>query len=82
MIETIFMADHHNNESTAGADASVKMPKLHNIKLLIGPHQINLMFHRFFGSYFCRMQKKLISGPGQRSEWPHDLSKRSDVLLK
>ncbi len=23
------------NESTAGADASVKMPKLHNIKLLI-----------------------------------------------
>ncbi len=25
----------HNNESTAGADASVEMPKLHNIKLLI-----------------------------------------------
>ncbi len=24
-----------NNESTAGADASVEMPKLHNIKLLI-----------------------------------------------
>ncbi len=25
----------YRNESTAGADASVEMPKLHNIKLLI-----------------------------------------------
>ena len=30
------------NESTAGADASVEMPKLHNIKLLIAfIHMIN-----------------------------------------
>ncbi len=28
----------NNNESTAGADASVEMPKLHNIKLLIAFH--------------------------------------------
>ncbi len=41
------------------------------------------MFHGFSGSYFCRMPKnKPISGPGQRSEWPRDLSKRSNVLLK
>ncbi len=26
---------HNYNESTAGADASVEVPKLHNIKLLI-----------------------------------------------
>ncbi len=26
--------NHFNNESTTGADASVEMPKLHNIKLL------------------------------------------------
>ena len=29
------MGDNQINESTAGADASVEMPKLHNIKLLI-----------------------------------------------
>ncbi len=32
------------NESTAGADASVEMPKLHNIKLLIAfIHMMNIL---------------------------------------
>ncbi len=31
----IYRIGDFNNESTAGADASVEMPKLHNIKLLI-----------------------------------------------
>ncbi len=29
------------------------------IILCSGPHQINLMFHGFSGSYFCRMPKKI-----------------------
>ncbi len=33
-----------NNESTTGADASVEVPKLHNIKLLIATH-IDFNYH-------------------------------------
>ena len=29
-----YATKHYNNESTAGADASVEVPKLHNIKLV------------------------------------------------
>ncbi len=34
-VETGNTINHKTNESTAGADASVEVPKLHNIKLLI-----------------------------------------------
>ncbi len=42
-VQAIGTHDNHNsyydNESTTGADASVEMPKLHNIKLLM--HMMN-----------------------------------------
>ncbi len=34
-VESVFELSPIYNESTAGADASVEVPKLHNIKLLI-----------------------------------------------
>ena len=40
-----------NNESTAGADASVEMPKLHNIKLLIADEH-------FCNNYFAACKLK------------------------
>ena len=38
-----------NNESTAGADASVEVPKLHNIKLLIA--FIHTLYHDLIHDY-------------------------------
>ena len=40
-----------------------------------------LCFTDFPGHIFAECQNKPISGPYQRSEWPHDLSKHSNVLL-
>ena len=43
--------NHHVNESTAGADASVEVPKLHNIKLLIAS-----FYYTNIDYEFCCMQ--------------------------
>ncbi len=40
----LFMATVYN-ESTAGADASVEVPKLHNIKLLIASFYTHIDYH-------------------------------------
>ncbi len=42
----------YRNESTAGADASVEMPKLHNIKLLI---DFILMNNNYFAAQTQRV---------------------------
>ena len=51
----IFMPFHnYNNESTAGADASVEVPKLHNIKLLIASFYTHIDYN--YCDEFCCMR--------------------------
>ena len=46
--------DHFVNEGTAGADASVEVPKLHNIKLLIASFYTHIDYN--YHDEFCCMQ--------------------------
>ena len=49
----------HNNESTAGAYASMEMPKLHNIKLAFIHTLFMIIMINIFNFAACRIQGKL-----------------------
>ena len=48
----------YTNESTVGADASVEMPKLHNIKLLIASFYTHIDYNYHVNIFKCRIQNR------------------------
>ena len=48
----------YQNESTAGADVSVEVPKLHNIKLLLYIHTSIIIMMNIFNFTACKIQNQ------------------------